>query len=325
MGQHEPTTGDARGATGAAGAAGPARMAHLTGRALASANGIRRAAAGSLLSPRTYPAIAREATAAAWHLTLLPVGVLRDVVKVENAFRLPDQHSSRHALRYLDPEAAATPIILLHGYFHNRSAFVVMRRSLKRAGFRTVDTVNYNAFTHGIEQLAAELATHVDEVLSTVEAHQVHLVGHSLGGIVARYYVQKLGGAEKVHSCVTLGTPHQGTYAAYIGRGSAPKQVRPNTALIRELNDQAQPLRTRFVSFYSNLDGMVIPSSNAKLTAPALKAENVLVRDLGHQSLLVNRAVTRAIIDRLTVLDLPAPPAPTESVIVPDPLDETGA
>ena len=304
-----------------------ARFAHLSSRAAGSAAQASRAATGAILRPRTYPAIAREAGVAALNLSLMPVGVVRDVLKVENAFRLGERHSNGHPLRYLQPEAAATPIILLHGYFHNRSAFVVMRRSLRRSGFRTVDTVNYNAFTHPIERLAEDLAEHVDEVLGTVEAHQVHLVGHSLGGIVARYYVQMLGGDEKVHSCVTLGTPHQGTYAAYIGRGSAPRQVRPNTQLIRMLNDGAQPTRTRFVSFYSNLDGMILPASNAKLTAPALNAENVLVKDLGHQSLLVSRAVTRGIVDRLTSLEVPDNTGreASQSVIEPTELDIPGA
>jgi triacylglycerol esterase/lipase EstA (alpha/beta hydrolase family) len=32
-----------------------------------------------------------------------------------------------------------------------------------------------------------------------------------MGGLVARYYVQRLGGDERVHTLVTLGTPHAGT------------------------------------------------------------------------------------------------------------------
>jgi hypothetical protein len=275
----------------------------ITGRTTAGVSGAARAAGYAFRRPRTYPALAREAGLAALNLSLMPVGVVRDALKVEDAFKLSDRHAPGHALRYLDPEAASTPIIMLHGYFHNRSAFVVMRRSLRRAGFRTIDTVNYNPFAHGVEELAETLAAHVDEVLGAVEAHQVHIVGHSLGGIVARYFIQRLGGDAKVHTCLTLGTPHQGTYAAYVGRGRAARQVRPNTALIRMLNDQPEPTQTRFVSFYSNLDGMILPASNAKLTAPMLAAENVLIKDLGHQSLLVSRPVARAIIDRLVSLE----------------------
>lgn len=253
--------------------------------------------------PAFYPAMLREAGVAALNIGLMPVGVVRDVLRVENAFRLGDTHNSGTPLRYLEPEAASTPIILLHGYFHNRSAFVVMRRALKRAGFRTVSTVNYNPFSHGLEDLASQLSAHVEEVLGTTEAHQVHLVGHSLGGLVARYYVQALGGSEFVHTCATLGTPHQGTYAAYIGRGRAARQVRPNTPIIQRINQHDTPVDTRFISFYSNLDGMILPASNAKITSPALNAENILVKDLGHQSLLVSKSVTRQLAARLATLE----------------------
>ena len=47
-------------------------------------------------------------------------------------------------------------------------------------------------------------------------AQQVHVVGHSLGGLVARYHVQRLSGDARVHTLVALGTPHQGTMAAYL-------------------------------------------------------------------------------------------------------------
>ncbi|WP_324274364.1 esterase/lipase family protein [Blastococcus brunescens] len=38
----------------------------------------------------------------------------------------------------------------------------------------------------------------------------MHVVGHSLGGLIARYHVQRQGGDRRVESLVTLGTPHEG-------------------------------------------------------------------------------------------------------------------
>jgi triacylglycerol lipase len=271
-------------------------------RSLRQASVAARSVRRTARRPGTYPAIARESLMAGINLALMPVGVVRDTLKVEDAFRLSERYTPGTALQYLDPEAAATPVILLHGYFHNRSAFVVMRRALRKTGFRTVDTLNYNPFLHGVPELAEQLAAHVDEVLGACEAHQVHLVGHSLGGLVARYYIQMLGGSEKVSHCVTLGTPHQGTYAAYIGRGRAARQIRPGAPLIKLLNRPGgTPVTTRFSAFYSNLDGMILPASNAKLTRPGLDATNLLVRDLGHQSLLVSKSVTRRVAERLTL------------------------
>lgn len=285
----------------------------LAARSIRQASAAARSAGRTIRRPGTYPAIARESLMTGINLALMPVGVVRDTLKVEDAFRLSERYSPGTALQYLDPEAASTPVILLHGYFHNRSAFVVMRRALRRTGFRTVDTLNYNPFLHGVPELAEQLAEHVEEVLGACEAHQVHLVGHSLGGLVARYYIQMLGGSDKVAHLVTLGTPHQGTYAAYIGRGRAARQIRPGAPLIRLLNKRVRaPITTRFTAFYSNLDGMILPASNAKLTLKGLDATNLLVKDLGHQSLLVSKSVTRRVAERLA--DLPSGALPTDGV-----------
>ena len=55
------------------------------------------------------------------------------------------------------------------------------------------------------------------------------LIGHSLGGLIARYYVQCLGGDERVHTLVTLGTPHGGTATAYLRARPAGRQLRPGS------------------------------------------------------------------------------------------------
>ena len=39
---------------------------------------------------------------------------------------------------------------------------------------------------------------------------RIHVIGHSLGGLIARYYVTRLGGDARVHTLVTLGTPARG-------------------------------------------------------------------------------------------------------------------
>jgi len=256
-----------------------------------------------MLRPKTYPGFARELVMASMNVALYPAGLLSDALKLEDAVRLGDGYTPQMPLQYLDPNAAATPIILLHGWFHNRSAFVVMRRSLKRFGFRTVDTMNYNVIGHDVQELAKQLAEHVDEILTQTEATHVHLIGHSLGGLVARYYIQKLGGHEKVHTCITLGTPHRGTHAAWIGRGKTMRQLRPGSLLLRQLARSARSMPVRFVSFYSNLDSLVLPVSNAKITEPALRARNILVKDLGHLSLLISRPLIRSVAEILASPD----------------------
>ncbi|HJT37091.1 MAG TPA: alpha/beta fold hydrolase [Actinomycetota bacterium] len=270
------------------------------------ADSVRKVVQRAMTRPKTYPGFAKEILMTSLNVALYPAGLISDALKVEDAVRLGDRYTSQLPLQYLDPVAASTPIILLHGYFHNRSAFLIMKRSLKKFGFRSVDTMNYNVIGHDVQELAQQLSAHVDLVLQQTEATHVHLIGHSLGGLVARYYIQKLGGHEKVHTCITLGTPHRGTHAAWVGRGKTARQLRPGSLLLRQLNRSSRAMPTRFISFYSNLDSLVLPASNAKITEPALRARNVLVKDLGHLSLLISRPIIRSIAEALANPDAPA-------------------
>lgn len=245
---------------------------------------------------------------------MYPAGVVSEALKIDKSISLGDRFSPGLPLRYLDPEAASTPVVLVHGALHNRSGFLLFKRALRRVGFRHVDTWNYNLLGHSVKDLAEGLRDHIFDVLHDTGATHVHVVGHSLGGLIARYYVQELGGHDKVHTCITLGTPHQGTYAAIVARGKAANELRPGSPLLRQLKKGAREgsIQTRFVSFYSNLDSMILPASNAKITEPGLDAHNVLVKDLGHLSLLSSRKVIRHVVRLLAKVE--HPPAEITSI-----------
>jgi triacylglycerol lipase len=64
-----------------------------------------------------------------------------------------------------------------------------------------------------IQRRAETLAEHI----RGVDARRVNIIGHSLGGLDARYAIAKLGLANKVACLVTIGTPHRGTPIADVG------------------------------------------------------------------------------------------------------------
>lgn len=257
----------------------------------------RRAAAlaRTLARPRTYAGAAREAVIGAFSVAAYPLGLRaappRPVAHARQA--APHAHVS------LAPEVAWAPIVLVHGYFHNRSAFLAMSRRLRRAGFQYVHTMNYNPLAHDMFALADQLRREIDLVLDATGAEQVQIVGHSMGGMVARTYVQTMAGDERVDSVVTLGTPHRGTHAARFGAGPAARQLRPGSAFLRTLEETARPTAVRWISYYSDLDAMIVPTSSARLVHPALGAVNVKSRDTGHLSLLMNGEVLRGIVAHL--------------------------
>ena len=53
-----------------------------------------------------------------------------------------------------------------------------------------------------------------------------------MGGLVARYYVQRLGGDVRVHTLVTLGTPHGGTLPARLFPHPLVRQLRPGSDVV---------------------------------------------------------------------------------------------
>lgn len=256
------------------------------------------ALARTLLRPRTYLGTARELAIGAFSVATYPLGVTQPV-QPEPIPYLPKRLEAR-SLVTLSPEIAWTPIVLVHGYFHNRSAFLAMSRTLRRAGFSYVHTMNYNPLSAGMPALAERLGEEVQRVLDATGAEQVQIVGHSMGGIVARDYVQSFGGDEHVDTVITLGSPHRGTHAARLGMGPAVKELTPGSAFLRRLEEGARPSGVRWISYYSDLDAMVLPSSSAKLVHPALKAVNIKTRDTGHLSLLVSGEILRGIVAHLS-------------------------
>jgi triacylglycerol esterase/lipase EstA (alpha/beta hydrolase family) len=92
------------------------------------------------------------------------------------------------------------------------------------------------------------------------------LVGHSMGGLAARAWRAEDPSAQRLHSLITIGTPHQGTVMARFGHGLAARQMRPHSAWLAQLQAQDTPAHARrTLCFYSACDNVVIPSTAAAL------------------------------------------------------------
>jgi len=99
--------------------------------------------------------------------------------------------------------------------------------------------VNYSSLVGDIRRLAQNFGEVVEQVCEETGYERVHVVGHSMGGLIARYYVQRLGGHERVHTLVTLGTPHEGTAMAYTLPHALVRQLRPDSDVIADLREPA--------------------------------------------------------------------------------------
>jgi pimeloyl-ACP methyl ester carboxylesterase len=264
--------------------------------------------ARTVCSPSGLRGAGQEMAWVAAHAVMYPLGVLQEKSRsnareTAERFTLDDLPPVQRGLLLGDVVAAGTPILLVHGLVDNRSIFTLLRRALHRRGFGRVLTLNYSPFTQDVRSAAARLERLVERTCAETGYERVHVVGHSLGGLVARYYVQRMGGDSRVHTLVTLGSPHSGTNAAYLLPQRLVRQLRPGSELMQELAAPAAGCRTRFVAYWSDLDQLIVPKRSAKLEHADLQVRNVLLRGVGHMSLPICGRVVHEIGTLLAHLD----------------------
>ncbi|WP_369233777.1 esterase/lipase family protein [Streptomyces sp. R21] len=245
------------------------------------------------LSVALLKATALEIAILAGHLLLYPSGIVQER-RSTPALPAPDTTQL--------PTEAKPPVVLLHGFIDNRSVFVLLRRSLAQHGRQQIESLNYSPLTCDIRTAAALLGRHIEEICERTGHERVDVVGHSLGGLIARYYVQRLDGDVRVRTLVTLGTPHSGTRVVPVMNAHPiVRQMRPGSDVIEELQRPAPGCRTHFVSFWSDLDHLMDPLETACIDHPDLLVQNVRVSGIGHLALPVHPAVATGIRQALDV------------------------
>ena len=183
---------------------------------------------------------------------------------------------------------------MLHGYAMNRANFVVLARRLAAAGLGPI--VGFEYWTLGrVAAGARQLGWFVDQVLAETGAREVDLVGHSMGGVVARYYLTLGGGDAHVHRLITLGSPHGGTDVAAIGVGHASRELILGSKLVTRIASAPPLQHAQLTTILSDADVL----TPADKQPPIAGAERIVYPDLGHVALLGSRRVADAIIERL--------------------------
>ncbi|MFC8806073.1 esterase/lipase family protein [Streptomyces anthocyanicus] len=248
------------------------------------------------LSLTLLKASALEAAILAGHLLLYPSGIIQERHPAQTLRPQGAQDPLPSPPPPRLPAPASPPVVLLHGFIDNRSVFLLLRRSLAQHGRHAIESLNYSPLTCDIRTAAELLGRHIEEICERTGSERVDVVGHSLGGLIARYYVQRLGGDLRVRTLVTLGTPHTGTKVVPLANAHPiVRQMRPGSAVIEELTRPAPGCRTRFVSFWSDLDRVMDPLETACLDHPDLSVQNVRVSGIGHLALPVHPAVATGI------------------------------
>ena len=189
------------------------------------------------------------------------------------------------------------PLVLVHGLGGNRGVWLPLRSFMRLSGHKRIYAFGYEKGT--IEQHATSLMMFIREILDTTGEKQVDIVAHSLGGIMSRYAIQRLGIDSEVRTLVTLATPHQGTYAATYANTPLTIPLRPESEMIRDLNsDDLSRYKIRFITVSSDRDVYVVPCE--MMTHP--DAENIFIEKISHSQYLISTKVFRAVASALPPL-----------------------
>lgn len=193
------------------------------------------------------------------------------------------------------------PVMLVHGLGADKSCFSAMESHLHRAGY-TVYSVSYSCLGSDVDACARNLERETAWLLDQTGSDRVHVVAHSLGGVVLRWAAANTRMRDWLSVGVTLGSPHCGTPAAHLassrlpGFGKIVSQLRPGALTIDDVS-LGRAADARWVAIAGEND-VVVPPKYARLPQ-ARNVRNAVVPWAGHMTLTRNTDTFAIILEEL--------------------------
>ena len=234
--------------------------------------------------------------------------LLRDLTQA-----LPSRTRHRWvALEALEKEKPT--VVLVSGLGATRRSLEVIRKRLLKDGYNVVIVpMDWHALSDsylGLYRMSTSLSSMLTKIHKQLGSlrKEVFLVAHSAGGLVARHYIQRLGGDHYCDGLVTLGTPHRGTWIALLGLISplilkvrCLLQMLPYSHFITELNRTELPSDFPLLSLYSRGDWFCPPRTTR--LPPGWKSmrgvQSQAVGALSHGELLLSKKMYSHVLEAL--------------------------
>lgn len=178
-------------------------------------------------------------------------------------------------------------VVMVHGIFEDGKAFEPLKRRLEFHGVECyVPKLKPASGAPGLDKVAAELKKDIDQQFGKEEP--IAIVAFSMGGLVSRYYLQNLGGAERCEKFITVSTPHHGTKVAKTLTSRGAKQMRIGSDFLRELEETEHTLGDiPVVSYRTPMDLIILPTESSVWD----RAENHSYKVVLHPLMLHTNAV----------------------------------
>lgn len=205
------------------------------------------------------------------------------------------------------------PVLLIHGIDDTAVLFNRMTNYLQQQGWsiHSLDLIPNNGSV-GLDRLGHQIADYIEQNFSPNQP--IDLIGFSMGGIVSRYYVQRLGGLDRVQRFITISSPHNGTWTAYFRPNLGGNQMQRNSAFLYDLNqDVASLAQINFTSIWTPMDLMILPAVSSRLPI----GREVILSVPSHPQMVTDSRCLRAVADALAepLRMLPRPDLQLEQIL----------
>ncbi|WP_207261861.1 alpha/beta fold hydrolase [Desulfovibrio sp. Huiquan2017] len=194
---------------------------------------------------------------------------------------------------------SGTPVLMVHGLYHNRTAWLVFARRLRKAGFRNLHTYGYNSFTKDFGHALTGLKERLDALLVDSPDGKVILIGHSLGGLLCRCAAGDVRFRGRTAALVTLGSPHGGSALAWLGSNRMARGLIPGRTIPEAVAEAPDPDCPK-LAVYTLADDYVVPLDLLRTGRPGW-LERVCA-PMGHVWMLYSPEVAAMVTDFLRPL-----------------------
>jgi pimeloyl-ACP methyl ester carboxylesterase len=180
-------------------------------------------------------------------------------------------------------------IILVHGALATAGAWRPLRRKLEALGRTHTATFSYGP-TKGVAAIANSIGELTQKIGGRV---RLHLVGHSLGGLAVRWFVQETRSDPRVVQTITVAAPFLGARGAFLFPGPAGRDMKEGSVVLSQLARSAADPALPHLSILGNADTAVALHSFFPV------GERVVVGNAAHNALLFDEDVARHIVARV--------------------------
>ncbi len=236
-----------------------------------------------------------------------------------------DMYADKLVVGPLEPGPGALPhpraVLLITGVTIRTQWFDPIVARLQRDGFTPIVWEPPELLSYDLFQASEDLAAVVQKVLASTGQKHLDILAECTGGVIARYYLQSLGGDQHVSRLVTFVSPHNGIakapWAALIAGWPALYDLSPGSAFLEAVNGQPLPANVPVTSIYTCSDEYIQPWKTSLIPG----ANNIGLCDgkVGHFQTFYDPAIYALMHTALTQPSPNAEPEPSPAVEPPAP------